>query len=367
MKSTFSKNKLLIISFILVLIVFICLLYFIKDSTSIRNTKEFIKDQTKVLFVYNKENYNNYLETILKRYDIKLLSIDISSLNKIDKNKLKKITKSENYETLIIIYENGKIKDLIKNNTSEEAVQKFLQSNSLIPERIGNPKKVLNDAKEALKDDLILLYVPYNYSENIDNQDQMLSYMCSKQNVKYKKIDAYLLSDSQKETLNSLFQISEVNDQIVIFIKNQKVVGSVRGINDVKEYIDKLKEFKMISSTNTNFESIDLDTFNDLINSNQKSIIYITKDECKYCNKTFETLNNISLNNNVLIRYINIKTLDSDIANNVENKLISMGYSDGFTTPITIIVESNKLLDYVIGATEGKYFVEIFTKNGIIK
>ena len=51
----------------------------------------------------------------------------------------------------------------------------------------------------------------------------------------------------------------------------------------------------------------------------------------------------------------------------ISKKLSELGYSDGFTTPITLIVENNKLINYVIGASNKQYFVDIFSENGIIK
>ena len=103
------------------------------------------------------------------------------------------------------------------------------------------------------------------------------------------------------------------------------------------------------------------------MNSNSKNIILIGKEECKYCDEVISTLNTIIINYNISIKYINIGNLDSELSSNVENKLVDLGYSDGFTTPITIMIESNKLIDYVIGASSEDYFIDIFTENGIIK
>ena len=59
--------------------------------------------------------------------------------------------------------------------------------------------------------------------------------------------------------------------------------------------------------------------------------------------------------------------MDSDISINLQKDLNNLKYNDGFTTPLTIIIENGELLDYIIGASNEKYFIDIFTENGIIK
>ena len=73
----------------------------------------------------------------------------------------------------------------------------------------------------------------------VEKQDIMLKKIAVDNNIKYQMVNAYLLSKNQQEKLNSLLKISSVEDQIIILIKEQKIVGSIRGVNRKSEYISK--------------------------------------------------------------------------------------------------------------------------------
>ena len=55
------------------------------------------------------------------------------------------------------------------------------------------------------------------------------------------------------------------------------------------------------------------------------------------------------------------------VSSEVKEKLESIGYTSGFSIPLVLIIESNKILDYAIGNSKEEYFIDIFTENGIIK
>ena len=188
-----------------------------------------------------------------------------------------------------------------------------------------------------------------------------------KYEINYKRVNAYLLSKNQQNKLNSILQISTVEDQIVILVKNEKIIGSIRGVNNKRDYLNQLKEFNFIEEVSYLITHINFEEFNNLLNNSQKNVVLIGKDDCKYCDEAIETLNNVSINYDIKVNYINIGTMDSDVSIGLQNKLNELNYNDGFTTPITLIMENNKLLDYVIGSSDEKYFIDIFTENGIIK
>ena len=47
--------------------------------------------------------------------------------------------------------------------------------------------------------------------------------------------------------------------------------------------------------------------------------------------------------------------------------LTNIGYSDAFSLPLVVIVESNKILGYAIGKSNEEYFLDLFIENGVIK
>lgn len=361
------KKILVTILFISLIVIFLFLLFFSKDNDLIKDIKEFIEKDTKVLYISDKSNYSEYPEKLLDKYNIKYLYIDSSKLSSIEKTKIEKIINSKYISNILVIFKNGEIVDAIIDYEAESNLNEFLQKYNIIPQVIGNIDGILDSIPKLIDTELSILYVPYKYIDGIGQQNEILKEISKRYKIRYKLINAYLLSFEQQEKLNSMLQISSVEDQIIILIKDKKIVGSIRGINKPNYYLDELYKYNLIEKVENYINEINYDKFNELISSDSKSIILISKDECRYCQNVITTLNSIIINYNIAINYINIGKLDSELSNNVEKKLVELGYSDGFTTPITIITESSKLIDFVIGPSDEKYFVDIFTENGIIK
>lgn len=362
-----TKNIKLIIVFISLIIIFFSLLVAIKDNHLIKEIKDFVKADTKVLYITNKDNYSDYPIELFEKYEIIYLYVNSTKLSKIEKNKMEKIINSKYLSNIIVIFNNGEIVDAIIEYENEEKLNKFLQKNELIPEVIGDNSKIIDNVTELLETEYTLIYLPYKNMEDIEKQDKILKDISEDYEINYKKVDAYLLSKNQQNKLNTLLQISEVEDQIVILVRKEKIIGSIRGINNKKNYLTELKDFSFVEDVSYLITHINLDEFNKLLNNSEKNVIVIGKDDCKYCDEVIETLNDISINYDVKINYINIGEMNSEVSTEIQNKLNELEYNDGFTTPITLIVEDNKLLDYIIGASNEEYFIDIFTENGIIK
>lgn len=361
------KNITLMIIFILLLIVFSCFLFSTKDNKLIKDIQEHISINTKVLYISNEDNYSDYPIEMFKKYDIDYLYIDSTKLSNVEKLKIENIINSKYLSNIIIIFQEGKAIDAIIEYESKNQLNEFLQKYELVPQIIGDNSNIITSVNELLKAEYALLYLPYEPIGEIDNQNKILKEISLDYGINYKKIDAYLLSKNQQKKLNTILQISTVEDQIVILIKDEEIIGSVRGINNKKDYLSKLTEYNFIDEIGYFITDINLDEFNNLISNNEKNVIIIGKDECKYCDYVIDILNDMAINYDIKINYINVGKIDSNIAIELEEQLLSLGYNDGFTAPITLMIENKKLLDYIIGASEEKYFIDIFLENGIIK
>jgi len=362
-----KNNIVLLIILMILLVIFFSLLFLTKDNSLIKDVKKFIETDTRVLYISNKDNYKEYPIDLFKKYEINYLYINSDKLTNIEETKLEKIINSKYLSNIIVIYSNGQIVDAIIEYDSEDSLNDFLQKNNIIPEVIGDNTNIIEDVKTTLDTNYSLIYLPYKNSDEIDAQNRILKDICEDYEINYKKIDAYLLSSYQHTKLNTLLQISKVEEQIVILVKNKKIIGSIRDINSKKDYLNKLKEYKFVEEINSLIIFINLNEFNNLLNNNEKNIIVIGKDECKYCDSVTTTLNDIAINYDIKINYINVGKMDSNISLEVEKKLTELNYNDGFTTPMVLVVENNKLLNYVIGVANEQYFIDIFTENGIIK
>lgn len=361
------KTVFMIIIFVVLLVIFFSLLFATKDNRLIRDIKEYINKDTKILYIADKENYLDYPTDIFTKYDLNYMYINSSNLSNIEKSKLEKIINSKYLTNIIVVFNNGEIKDAIIEYESEEKLEKFLKKNKLIPEVIGDNSKIFSSVESMLNEDYAILYIPYEYSNDIKKQDKILNEIASEYEINYKRIDAYLLSNQQHDKLNIILQISSVDNQIIILIKDKKIIGSIRDLSNKETYLNKLKEYSFIDEIDSYITYINYSKFNNLLNNDNKNIIVFGKDDCKYCEDVIKTLNTIAINYDVEINYLNIGNIDTTVYKDVEKKLDSLGYKDGFTTPLTIIVENNKLIDYAIGPSNEDYFVDIFTENGIIK
>lgn len=362
-----KNNIVLLIILGILLVIFFSLLFLIKDNSLIKDIKKFIETDNKILYISNKKNYKEYPIKLFEKYEINYLYVNSDKLTKVEESKLEKIINSKYLSNIIVIYNDGEIVDAIIEYDNKESLNSFFQNNNIIPEVMGDNSNIIEDVKSILDTDYSLIYLPYKNIEEIDNQDKILKDICEDYEINYKKVDAYLLSSSQHTKLNSLLQISQVEGQIVILVKNKKIIGSIRDINNKKEYLEKLKEFKFVDQINSLITFINLNEFNNLLTNGEKNIIVIGKDECKYCDTITTTLNDIAINYDIRINYINIGKIDSNISLEVEERLMELNYNDGFSTPMVLVVEKNKLLNYVIGLASEQYFIDIFTENGIIK
>ena len=363
-----SLNKIFYyLAFIITIIVFFSLLFITRDNKLINNVKDFIEKDEKILYISNEKKYKNYPVKLFKKYDIDYLYVDSTNISKVEKKKLQKIINSTYLNNIIVIFNNGEVVDAIIDYKDEDALLSFLQTNLIIPEQIGDNSKIIDNVSSYLETDLTLLYLPYFYSEEEEALNEELETLSKNYDFKYKEEKAYYLSKTQKNKLNKILQISDVKSQIIILIKDKKIIGSIRDEQDVDNILDKLLEYKFVKEKTQKIISINYDNYLKLKSDGNKNIILLTKDECKECVELEDTLNELLDVYNINIFNFNIESFDSDNGKLIKESLKDMEYSDAYSAPIVLIIESDKILDYSIGPSKYEYFENTFKENGIIK
>lgn len=365
--SDLIKKIILFIGFCVALILISLITFKSTNNKIISDIKEFIQTENKIIYITNSKNYSKEVIKLLDDYEANYMYVNIDNLDKIDKTRLEKIINSKYLTDIIVIYENGHIVDALIDYENYESLTTFLKQYNVIPKVLKSTKGIKESIESALQDDYTLLYLPYEYEDEIKEQDRILTNICNKYDIKYKKIDTYLLSNNQKEKINKILQISEVDEQIVILIKDKKIVGSIRDEKSRYEYIQELYDFDFVSNKIDIVNTIGVDSFIKIIESQTKNVIVIGQEDCKNCTPVLDRLSEILADTEYTINYINIENIDSDISVKVQNKLNEIEFKEGFTTPIVIITENNKLLDFSIGLASEEYYFDIFKENGIIK
>lgn len=365
--SNHSKRIIYIILFSLLILIFLVLVYLTIDGKQIREIKDFVRTDIKVLYVMEDESLNYPIE-IMDKYSIDYLKINNNELTIFERKKLEKIIDSKNIKNALVIYENGQVKDKLFEYKDKTSVNKFLQDNNIIPsELVDYVDKIMNESQKLLDSSYSMVYIPYNKTENIEAQAEIFKQIAEEYSIEYKRIDAYLLSNKQQEKINGLLGISTVENQILILIKDNKMIANIRGPHRKNTYIDTLYDVNFIYELENKVNEIDYNIYKTLLNSNEKNIIVIGNDNNKDSNDVIKNLNRIIYNYDIVVNYINVENTNSDLFNKVKEKLEEIGYTGGFSIPLVVIVESGKILDFAIGNSNEEYFIDIFIENGVIK
>lgn len=136
---------------------------------------------------------------------------------------------------------------------------------------------------------------------------------------------------------------------------------------------DKQKDTKTDSDDNTEISedkqaelnSIDIDKYLSLKKGSDKSIIYISRPTCHYCQQEDPIIKNIVYETKVTVNYLNTDELDDD----GNTKLIKSDdyFSEGYGTPLILVVQKNKIVDKIEGLTSKEDIVSFFKKYDFIK
>ena len=111
--------------------------------------------------------------------------------------------------------------------------------------------------------------------------------------------------------------------------------------------------------------SIDIDKYLSLKKGSDKSIIYISRPTCHYCQQEDPIMKNIVYETKVTVNYLNTDELDDD----GNTKLIKSDdyFSEGYGTPLILVVQKNKIVDKIEGLTSKEDIVSFFKKYDFIK
>ena len=109
---------------------------------------------------------------------------------------------------------------------------------------------------------------------------------------------------------------------------------------------------------------IDIDKYLSLKKADDASIIYIARPTCHYCQEEEPILRNVVYDFKITVNYLNTDELDDE----GNSKLIKSDdyFSEGFGTPVLLIVKGDKIVDKLEGLTTKDKMVEFFKTNGFI-
>ena len=112
------------------------------------------------------------------------------------------------------------------------------------------------------------------------------------------------------------------------------------------------------------FTSIDVNTYLNIYNGEQKTLVLVARPTCHYCQIAEPILHNIAYKYNININYLNTDNFQGEDS----QKFIGSNeiFSNGFGTPMLLVVSDGKINNMVDGVTDTKHYVEFLKENKFI-
>lgn len=112
-------------------------------------------------------------------------------------------------------------------------------------------------------------------------------------------------------------------------------------------------------------QEITVATYLEKYTQDQASIILVKRTGCPYCEVAEPILQKISKDYDLKIDSLNTNNFTEDeIADFLHSNEI---FNEGFGTPFLMIVQNNSIVDFIDGVTDYEHYVDLFSKNLLIK
>lgn len=113
------------------------------------------------------------------------------------------------------------------------------------------------------------------------------------------------------------------------------------------------------------FNQINIDEYLDMYESSDKDIVLIARPTCGYCTVATPIIQKLIKEYDLDVNYLNTDNFDND----GNSKLVASDefFSEGYGTPLLVVVSDNSIVDKVDGLTDTAHYLEFFKTNGFIK
>ena len=343
------------------------LVYFIKEKSNVKVIDEFNNysknSSVYVLYMGNNSAYDDELKIYQKYYEFDYQKINVGRLTIKNTKRFKDKFKLNKLKNSIIIYKKGNLV-AAENVTNVDEMNNILKDNKVIPTVIEDPtneKELINNTLSGEEDTLI--YVSFVNNDLVKEKSDALKAQCDEYKIKYQFIRGYIFSEKQILNYMNQFNYSSIKNELIVILENKEVKKIIEFDSlYYVDYIEIFKNYDIINSISDYLKYININDFNELIKTDEKNIFVFGDSKCKYCDSLKYTLGSIAKEKNIAIYYIDLPD-DANLADSLK----SLEYEGNYTYPLTIIVENKKILDYVIGDSEKDYYINLFTKDGIIR
>lgn len=161
--------------------------------------------------------------------------------------------------------------------------------------------------------------------------------------------------------------LTSIGTPYLTIVSNGKVVDIQNGYVDYDELFKFLQENKIINkSAELSLNYIDLEEYKTILAEEENNVIVIGQSTCPHCVTAKLILNEVVDETNAEINYLNVSYFKSDEEFAEFEKTLELLQSDGWGTPITMVVKEGKLVDYIEGVTTKEEYIEFLEYYGVI-
>lgn len=239
-------------------------------------------------------------------------------------------------------------------------------------------KEVINDFDKYFNSkERTVIYYASSSCSYCELQKPILETIAEDYDIDYLEIDSATLGAKQREEILEKLEIEHATPTTVI-VENGEVVDTAVGYTDGQDYVEFFKENEIIPedavySKENNLTFIEYNEYEELISDSKIHIIVIGQTTCSHCIAIKPALNSVAGDYDLTINYLNLTEMDEDEYNEFSESLKTIGYDDpefvesgSFGTPLTLIVENGKVVDYISGSRTKSQLVKEFKKAGLI-
>ena len=243
----------------------------------------------------------------------------------------------------------------------------------------GDTKELMEDFNEYFNSkDRTVIYYASSGCGYCEMQTPILESISEDYDMDYLEIDSSVLGAKQREEILGKLGIKQATPTTVI-VEDGKVIDIAEGYTDGSEYVEFFASNKIIPEDAVYSEEayltfINYDEYEEIINESDKKIVVVGQTSCSHCIAIKPALNSVAEDYDIEINYLNITDMTEEESNSFTDSLKKIEYNDpdfvedgSFGTPLTLIIEDGKVVDYISGSRTKSQLVRDFKKAGLIQ
>lgn len=157
-------------------------------------------------------------------------------------------------------------------------------------------------------------------------------------------------------------QVEKIKSATIVILVLIIVFGASYFISELQECNNGNNDISLEEQEDLN--EIGIDDYLSLKEGSEASIIYIARPTCYYCQQMEPIVKNIVQEYGVKVNYLNTDELDDE----GQYELIKSDdyFSEGYATPLLLVVKDNEIIDIQEGLTDKDVTINFLKDNGLI-